>query len=270
MTVEELIRVLDYIEDNIASDIRVSKIADHCYVSLSGLQKSFKYAFHVSINEYILRRRFSCAAKDLLKSEDTILDISLKYGYSNAESFTRGFQKIWGISPREFRKNRKFAGHTPKFSPPGSNPFEEGLIMSRSKYDLTELYDVIQARKNNAYVCADLNSLMWINNNLGYEAGDAALLELMRRVEEACDEDDIFLRIGGDEFVVFTTSEDMTHANDIVEKVSAQNEQEISCGEIVFPVSVHIGAFKSSHAKTVSAKQMFSEIADGIQKIHES
>ena len=140
--------------------------------------------------------------------------------------------------------------------------------MSKTKYDLTELYDVIRERKNNAYVCADLNSLMWINNNLGVAAGDAALLELMRRVESACNEEDIFLRIGGDEFVVFTNSTSMEHAQDIVAKVTAQNGNKIVSGENEFPVNVHIGAFQNADRKRVNVKEMFSEIANGIEEIH--
>ena len=98
---EVLINALDYIEDNIAGEIMLQELADYCYVSVSSLQKTFKYAFHVSVKEYILRRRFSCAAKEMLQTDDSILDIALKFGYSNAESFTRGFRTIWGITPSE-------------------------------------------------------------------------------------------------------------------------------------------------------------------------
>lgn len=265
---EVLINALDYIEDNIAGEITMQELADYCYVSISSLQKTFKYAFHVSVKEYILRRRFSCAAKEMLQTKDSILDIALKFGYSNAESFTRGFRKIWGITPSEYRKNWHFSGHTPKFSVQEMFLNLEGDYMSRVKYDLTKLYDVIQERKNNAYVCADLCRLMWINDNLGRDAGDAALLELMRRVESACSDDDVFLRIGGDEFVVFTNSRDMEHANEIVQKVSLQNEQTIKCGDKEFPVIVHIGAFQGSFEKHVNAKDMFAVIEEGIRGIH--
>lgn len=44
------------------------------------------------------------------------------------------------------------------------------------------------------------------------------MFQLMRCVDEACEEEDIFLRIGGDEFVVFTDHKDMEHANDIVKR----------------------------------------------------
>ncbi len=266
MQVEELIQALDYIEANIKGEIFIQDIADYCYSSLSGLQKTFKYVFHLSINEYILRRKFSCAAMELLNTDQSILEIALAYGYSSAESFSRGFKKVWHVSPSEFRRTRKFSGHTPKFS---VNAFEIGGDTDmRMKFDLTELYDVLQDRKNNAYVCADLCRLKWINDNLGHEAGDEALLELMRRVEAACSDDDIFLRIGGDEFVVLTNSEDMSHANDIVAKVNSLNGKTVKCGDTEFPVDLHIGAFKQNYTYHVNADTMFSNIAQGIRDIH--
>lgn len=265
---EVLLHALDYIEDNIAGEITLQELADDCYVSVSSLQKTFKYVFHVSVKEYILRRRFSCAAKYMLHSDDSILDIALRFGYSNAESFTRGFRKIWGITPSEYRKTWHFSDHTPKFSVQRMYFDLEDDDMGSIKYDLTQLYDVIQERRNNAYVCADLSRLMWINDNLGRDAGDAALLELMRRVENACNDEDIFLRIGGDEFVVFTNSHEMEHANEIVQEVTRKNNQTIKCGDKEFPVQVHIGAFQGNFEKHVNVKDMFVTIAEGIHEIH--
>lgn len=269
MKVEELIKAIDYIEERIAGEIPVSDIAGACYVSVSSLQKTFKYVFHTSINEYILKRRFSCAAKDLLESDESILDISLKYGYSNAESFTRGFRKVWNITPSEFRKSRKFAGHTPKYSVPGHVASQtEESVMEQFKYDLTDMYDVIQERKNNAYVCADICRLMWINDNLGREAGDAAILELMKRIEASINENDLFLRVGGDEFVVITDSDDMEHANKIVSEVTAKNGGMVKCGDTEFALSIHIGAFKGYYPHHVNTAQMFADIARGMDEIH--
>ncbi len=115
-SIEALMDVLEFIEENIAGDLSVEEIARHCGISTSSLQKRFKYVFHMTVKDYILRRRFSCAARDLLTTDDSILNISLKYGYSNHESFTRGFQQVWMMTPTEYRKNRRFSGHTPKLS----------------------------------------------------------------------------------------------------------------------------------------------------------
>jgi len=270
MKVDELFLAIDYIEDHIKGELFIQDIADCCYCSLSSLQKTFKYVFHMSINEYILKRKFSCAAGDLLNTDASILDIALEYGYSNAESFTRGFERVWHVTPREYRKTRKFTEHTPKVSLLHMTTSKGELTMNGTKYDLTELYQVLNARKNNAYVCADVNGLMWINDNLGREAGDAVILETMRRVEAACCENDIMIRCGGDEFVVFTDSESMEHANAIVEKVSAMNGQKILSGDKEIAVKLHVGTFKQNYTKHVNADEMFSTIADGIDKIHDN
>lgn len=269
MRAEELIRALDYIEEHAEGEIRVPEIANHCYASVSSLQKSFRYAFGLSINDYILRRRFSRAAKDLLETEDGILDISLKYGYANAESFTRGFRKIWGINPGEFRKSRRFTGHTPKMALRDNPTNKEDSKMINTQFDLTEMYEVIRERKDNAYVCADMNGLQWINENLGFDAGDAALREMMRRLEEACGENDVLLRIGGDEFVIFTGEAGMEHANGIVQQVAAQNDRKITFDGKEFTVSLHIGAFRRESGDPVDAEKWLTELNEGIRSVHQ-
>lgn len=268
MKAEELLHALDYVEEHLEGEIRLPDIANHCYVSISSLQKSFRYAFGISINDYILRRRFSRAAKDLLETGDGILQISLKYGYSNAESFTRGFRKVWGINPSEFRKSRRFTGHTPKLTLRDSKNVKEATTMIHTRYDLTELYDILRERKNHAYVCADMNGLSWINDNLGFDAGDAALREMMKRLEEACAEDDILLRIGGDEFVIFTAQDGMEHANEIVSRVAAKNDQKLYFGSTEIAVMIHVGAFCREDDAPLDAEKWIHELSEGIRSIH--
>ena len=264
-SVEVLMDVLEYIEANIAGELSVEEIAKQCGISVSSLQKRFKYVFHMPVKEYLLRRRFTCAAKDLIETDDSILNIALKYGYSNHESFTRGFQQVWMISPSEYRKKRHFTGHTPKFSAEMLNPVE-GIFMSGTRYDITELYDVLRQRRDFAYVCADIKELMAVNDNYGLKAGDAVILETMRRIEDACNDDDIFLRIGGDEFVVFTGSSDMAHADEIVEKVGS-NHGAINVDGKDITVETHVGAFVGLPER-ISAKNVFDQISENLKEIH--
>ena len=51
--------------------------------------------------------------------------------------------------------------------------------MSGTKYDITELYDVLRERRDCAYVCADVKRLMWVNETFGNKGGDAVILETM-------------------------------------------------------------------------------------------
>jgi AraC family transcriptional regulator len=263
-SVEVLMDILEYIEDNIAGELSVEEMAKDCGISVSSLQKRFKYVFHLTVKEYIQRRRFTCAARDLLTTDESILNIALKYGYSNHESFTRGFEQIWMITPNEYRKKRHFTGHTPKFSVEMLNP-AEGRFMSGTKYDITELYDVLRERRDCAYVCADVKRLMWVNETFGHKGGDAVILETMKRIEDACNDDDIFLRVGGDEFVIITGSSDMAHANEIVEKVGS-NHNSITVDGKEIPVETHVGAFIGMPER-INAKNVFDQLFKNLDEI---
>ncbi len=50
---------------------------------------------------------------------------------------------------------------------------------------------------------ADMNGMKAINDNLGHEAGDAALIDAAALLRDVFRESDILARLGGDEFVVF-------------------------------------------------------------------
>jgi AraC family transcriptional regulator len=168
------------------------------------------------------------------------------------------------VTPNEYRKKRRFAGHTPKFSVDMLNP-SEGKYMSGSKYDITELYDVLRERRDCAYVCADIKRLMWVNDNFGNKAGDAVIAETMRRIDEACNDDDIFLRIGGDEFVVLTGSSDRAHADEIVEKVGS-NHDSITVDGKEITVETHVGVF-AGMPERINAKNVFDQLFKNMDEI---
>lgn len=54
----------------------------------------------------------------------------------------------------------------------------------------------------------DLDRFKWINDNLGHAAGDAALRELVARLQKHLVPGDIAARLGGDEFAVLLLAED--------------------------------------------------------------
>ena len=53
----------------------------------------------VSLSEYIRRRRMSQAAFELQRTDEKVLDVALKYGYTSPTSFNRAFQSVHGITP---------------------------------------------------------------------------------------------------------------------------------------------------------------------------
>jgi AraC family transcriptional regulator len=95
---------IDYIEINLTSHIDYSKAARIACSSLTSFQKMFLFATDKTLSEYVRYRRMTLAAQELVKGNDKIIDLALKYGYESPAAFTRAFQAFHGIPPTSVRK----------------------------------------------------------------------------------------------------------------------------------------------------------------------
>ena len=96
-------KMIDYIEDNLEEDIEYNKLAKIVGVSLYSLERIFIFITNISIAEYIRVRRLSKALEEIKTTNNKIMDIAIKYGYSSSISFTRAFKKYFGIRQNESR-----------------------------------------------------------------------------------------------------------------------------------------------------------------------
>lgn len=94
---------MDYIEENLLSEIDYEILAQKAQCSNYHFQKMFSFITDVSISEYVRRRRLTLAAFDLQKSDIKVIDCAIKYGYDSPVSFTRAFQSCHGIVPSRVR-----------------------------------------------------------------------------------------------------------------------------------------------------------------------
>jgi AraC family transcriptional regulator len=252
---------LEYIEDNLCEEMSQENIASTCYCSLSSLQKLFRYVFHVSIKEYISKRRLTHAAKELINTDDSIIDIALKYQYNSHEVFTRAFTKLWGKPPQTFRSKERFAGLFPKieFNYDGGK-----IIMAKRKFDVSELYDELQRKRSTYVLCFDIVNLISINN-ISYEAGDKAILECLRRIDENSNDEMLLFRVGGDEFVLVTGLEDIEEVNKIAKKIINLNGTLITHNYISIPLSLHCGEVKLDY-KNIRYSELFPMLSDTIDR----
>jgi len=69
-------------------------------------------------------------------------------------------------------------------------------------------------------IYADIDGLKRLNDRFGREAGDEALREFANRVRKAIRKDDVFARIGGDEFVLFLRVRDTAAAELVANRLN--------------------------------------------------
>ena len=101
---ERLKTVLKYIETHYASAISIDEIAAVAGFSASHFMRFFKEAMGTSFTAYLSAYRLSMAARLLILTNDSILDIALSCGYENLSYFNRSFKKRYKKTPGEYRR----------------------------------------------------------------------------------------------------------------------------------------------------------------------
>ena len=236
--VQILAKSLEYIENHLRDDIKTIDIAEVCYCSNSTIEKMFKYVYHISVHQYIIRRRMMMAAKMIINQPDiSILTVALEYGYNSHEAFARAFKEVWNCNPSEFQV-RKYPELFPKFR----EPVMEGdkYVMDRRSVDISQLYDLFCERRECYFIGSDIKEMEDINA-VSYKAGDLAIIEAMQRLSEISGEDDIVFRIGGDEFCILTNSTSEEYAKKIVEDIKAKNGETFEYEGKQIPLKLHAG-----------------------------
>lgn len=90
---------IDYIEENLDKEISYDEAARIACCSTYYFQRIFSYVSGVSLSEYIRRRKMTQAAFELQRTDNKVIDVANKYGYSSPTSFNRAFQSVHGIAP---------------------------------------------------------------------------------------------------------------------------------------------------------------------------
>ena len=111
--IKQLNDAIAYIENNLCGEIDTNKIAEIAICPYDKFKRFFSYMTNMSFSEYIRKRRLTLAAYELLKSQEKIIDLAVKYGYSSADSFTRAFAKQHSVLPTEVSEETQLKVYPP-------------------------------------------------------------------------------------------------------------------------------------------------------------
>lgn len=114
MNFDGLNKMVDYIEDNLDSEIDLKKLSGITGINFFILERIFMFLTNMTILEYIKKRRLSKAFEEIRNTNNKIIDIAFKYQYNSAPSFNRAFKQLFKITPTECRKSNKVYHIIPK------------------------------------------------------------------------------------------------------------------------------------------------------------
>ncbi len=87
---------------------------------------------------------------------------------------------------------------------------------------------------------ADVDGLKQLNDRIGHEAGDDALRQFADCVRKSIRRNDVFARIGGDEFVIFLRVRDAAAAGLVAQRVNGALNRDPSEGETKLKCSIGV------------------------------
>ena len=100
---QKIVKAKNWINLHFAVPIDVDRVARHCHLSTSQLQRRFKQNTGYGIAEYWRIKKMQHAKYLLSLSHSTIEEIAYKIGYENLSAFSRRFRQVFGVSPSEWR-----------------------------------------------------------------------------------------------------------------------------------------------------------------------
>lgn len=95
---------LYHVQNSYALNITIKQVAELCGFSESHFMKLFKELTGMSFTAYLVNYRLELSAKQLLETDQKIIDIAANCGFNNHSYFTRCFLKKYGLTPAKYRQ----------------------------------------------------------------------------------------------------------------------------------------------------------------------
>jgi len=114
--IKDINNAIEYIEDNLGSNISIDEIAKVAFTSRYHFQRMFHALTGVTLTEYIRNRRLTLAGEELSSKDVKIIDVAAKYGYESPDAFTKAFQRLHGSTPSTIKKGNSRLKSFPKLS----------------------------------------------------------------------------------------------------------------------------------------------------------
>jgi AraC family L-rhamnose operon transcriptional activator RhaR/AraC family L-rhamnose operon regulatory protein RhaS len=104
VTLMGLSETISFMEQNCSKEIKISDLIRISSLSESKLLREFKKATGHTPIDYLLRLRLRNAAEILRHETDSVTNVAYRTGFNDSNYFSRQFSRIFGTSPREYRK----------------------------------------------------------------------------------------------------------------------------------------------------------------------
>lgn len=97
-------KVIDFITTHISEDLSLDRLADEAGFSRFHFHRIFSAMIGETPADYVLRNRLELAANFLVKTNRTVTQIAMEFGFSSPAVFTRAFRQYFHCTPRDYKQ----------------------------------------------------------------------------------------------------------------------------------------------------------------------
>lgn len=101
---ETIEKTINYIKENLESNLSLEAIASYAGFSASYFHNFFKDFMGQTLHEYVEEQRIKKAVDMLVTTDYTLTQIAYECGFSSQSYFSYAFKKKMNLSPREYAK----------------------------------------------------------------------------------------------------------------------------------------------------------------------
>jgi len=123
---------LEYIDNHLDEPMSFKMLAKKFHYSPYYFHRMFSLIVGKTISVHIRDRRLQFACSELATTDNLVTNIGLDCGYDSAQSFSRTFKQIYGLSPSEYRKQglKPFVVSVDEMIVNFTNKLEGGIYMN--------------------------------------------------------------------------------------------------------------------------------------------
>ena len=101
-----LAETVSYARQNCQNGISVSRLAELAGLTLNQLERRFRACIGIGPQQFLLKSRLLAGCRRLAATDDGVAQIAADCAFTHASAFGHQFRRHFGMTPREFRRQR--------------------------------------------------------------------------------------------------------------------------------------------------------------------
>ncbi len=99
--------ICEYLNEHMNEKVTIEKLCEVFHVCSTSVKNSFKAVYGEAVYSYIRTEKMKKAAKMLLETDLSVLEIAGIFGYDNGSKFAKAFRDVIGKTPLDYRNSNK-------------------------------------------------------------------------------------------------------------------------------------------------------------------